>query len=234
MTGHKLGRKGRFAVQRATAIFQSIGWPAGRPRSHGNRMTRCASVVVFTTATILSAFAHPHVFINNKMTVLFEAKELRGIIFRWVFDDSFSDMILEDHKPNPDGSFSARTTGDIRVEAFDNLESYHYFLAFYLDDVLLPKISIERFTPSVAGGHLVYSFFVPLNLPAAKKQQTVRVTVYDDTYFVAFDPMHPGDAMVKGSQGLSVTLSVEQVKAKADWPGQYPPDQLVIRYKLTS
>ena len=192
---------------------------------------RSCLVLVFATAAASFACAHPHVFINNKMTLLFDGGVLKGMSFRWVFDDMFSEMILTDFKPDVDGSFSDKATSQIKSGAFDNLENYHYFLAFFVGKKPLKKIRIEQFTPSVMEGKLVYSFFVPLDLPVMTEEQTVRVTVYDDTYFVAFDLMHADDVVVKGNQGISVGLSIEKTKVKPVWPGQYMPDQLVIRFK---
>ncbi len=196
---------------------------------------RTACVLIFGTATVFAALAHPHVFINNKMTVLFDGGKLKGMTFRWSFDDMFSEMILTDFKPNVDGDFSAKQTAAIKSGAFDNLENYHYFLAFFIGKKPLKKIRIEQFTPSVVeGSKLVYSFFVPLDLPVTADEQTVRVTVYDDTYFVAFDLMHADDVAVKGDDGVSVGLSIEKTKVKPLWPGQYMPDNLVIRFKESS
>jgi ABC-type uncharacterized transport system substrate-binding protein len=191
--------------------------------------------VVFAAVTLVPAFAHPHVFINNKMTVLFDDGKLKGITFRWTFDEMFSEMILTDFKPDAGGSFSAKTASGIKAGAFDNLENYHYFLAFSIGNRPLKKIQIEEFTPSVVeGGKLVYAFFVPLNVPVTPQEQAVRVTVYDDSYYVAFDVMHADDAVIKGAEGVSVTLSVEKTRVKPVWPGQYMPDQLVIRCKESS
>ncbi len=194
-----------------------------------------ALLALFGLVAALAAFAHPHVFINNKMTVLFGDGVLKGMTFRWAFDDMFSEMILTDFKPNADGNFSAKQTATIKAGAFDNLENYHYFLAFFVGEKRLKKIRIEKFSPSVVeGGKLVYSFFVPLDVPVTADEQAVRVTVYDDTYFVAFDLMHADDVTVTGDTGVSVGLSIEKTKVKPLWPGQYMPDNLVIRFKEKS
>jgi ABC-type uncharacterized transport system substrate-binding protein len=198
------------------------------------RRAACAAAL-FGTVAALSAFAHPHVFINNTMTVVFGGRMLKGMTFRWVFDDMFSEMILTDFKPDGEGRFSAKKTAGIKAGAFDNLENYHYFLVFSINGKRLRKLRIEQFTPSVIdGGKLVYSFFVPLEVPVSAEEQNVRVTVYDDTYFVAFDLMHADDVTVKGDDAVSVRLSIEKSKVKPVWPGQYMPDNLVIRFKEKS
>jgi len=184
------------------------------------------------TAPLWCAEAHPHVFIANRMTVVFDGGVLAGIEFSWTFDQMFTAMILHDFKPGADGSFSPQTGGAIKSNDFDNLENYHYFLAFFVGQQPVKKIRIQQFLPSVAdGSRLVYSFFVPLNLQVSAADRTLRVTVYDDSYYVAFDVMHTADVQVQGNDAVAVDLSVEKTKVKPQWPGQYMPDQLVIRYR---
>ena len=123
----------------------------------------------------------------------------------------------------------------MKTGAFDNLKNYHYFLAFQVGTKALTRIAIEQFTPRVTDGvTLVYSFFVPLDLPLTTGQQTIRVTVYDDSYFVAFDLMHVEDVTVTGGDGVTCAVSVEKTTVKPAWPGQYMPDQLVLRMKKGS
>lgn len=166
------------------------------------------------------------------MTVLFDGQKLSGITFRWVFDPMFSAMLFTDFTPDSKGQFSPSVIKQIKADDFDNLENYHYFLAFMVGKKRLSRFDIQQFTPTMVNhSNLVYSFFVPLNLPVQPEDQTLRVTVYDDTYFVAFDLLHANDVAVKGDQAVSVALSIEKPIVKPLWPGQYMPDNLVIRFK---
>jgi ABC-type uncharacterized transport system substrate-binding protein len=180
-------------------------------------------------------FAHPHVFINNKTTVIFDGGELQGISFAWTFDEMFSNMILTDYDPKHTGQFDASQLKALKAGAFDNLENYHYFIAMVVGKKAVDHLKIEQFSPSVADQtKLVYSFFIPLNVPVETGIQTVRLTVYDDSYYVAFDLLHLSDVTVKAGTDVSCDLSIEKTKVKPLWPGQYMPDQLVIRFKRSS
>jgi hypothetical protein len=46
--------------------------------------------------------------------------------------------------------------------------------------------------------------------------------------------MRSDDVKIKGDGGLSIALSIEKTKVKPLWPGQYMPDQVVIRFKESS
>jgi ABC-type uncharacterized transport system substrate-binding protein len=176
--------------------------------------------------------AHPHVFINNKMTVLFDGGMLQGISFQWTFDDMFSSMILMDYDPKGTGRFDEAHVKALKEGAFDNLAHYHYFVAMSVGAAPVAHFKIERFMPSVTEKKkLVYSFFIPLKVAVSQKEQSVRLTVYDDTYFVAFDLLHLQDVTVTTGPDVACTLAIEKTKVKPQWPGQYMPDQLVIRFK---
>jgi ABC-type uncharacterized transport system substrate-binding protein len=190
------------------------------------------AVAVLLLAAAANAAGHPHVFIDNRMTLAFDAGTLKGILVSWTFDKMFSATMFADFPAKPDGTYDPRVAADLKAGAFDNLSNYHYFLAFQVAGKPLKKITIQKFVPTVTNGTiLVYSFFVPLDIPLTSADQTVRVTVYDDSYYVAFSPMHVEDMTVTGSDGVSCRLSVEKTTVKPAWPGQYMPDQLVIRMR---
>jgi ABC-type uncharacterized transport system substrate-binding protein len=181
---------------------------------------------------VVPALAHPHVFVNNKMTVTFEADMLQGVSFTWIFDDMFSNMILADYDPKHTGQFDAAQTKAVKEGAFDNLENYHYFIALAFGNKPIYHFRIEGFTPSVVEKtKLAYTFFIPLKLPVLPVEQSVRVTVYDDSYYVAFDLLHLDDVSVQGGGEVTCNLSVEKTKVKPLWPGQFMPDQLLVRFK---
>jgi ABC-type uncharacterized transport system substrate-binding protein len=191
---------------------------------------RCIALLFL--AASLPAFAHPHVFVNNKMAVEFENGILKGIGFTWTFDEMFSSMILGDYDPGHTGKFDAGQVKAVKEGAFDNLANYHYFISLEIGSKRQEKFAIERFTPSVADkGKLVYSFFVPLNIKARPTEQSVRVTVYDDSYYVAFDLLKLEEVTALAGPDVSCDFSIEKTKVKPLWPGQYMPDQLVIRFK---
>jgi ABC-type uncharacterized transport system substrate-binding protein len=193
---------------------------------------RALSFLLLLAGAALPAAAHPHVFIANHTTVTFDQGMLQGISFQWTFDPMFSEMILGDYDPGHTGLFDASRAAALKEGAFDNLVNYHYFVAIWVKGKPIKKLVIEKFTPSVTNkGLLMYSFFVPVKLAVTAEDQTVLLTVYDDTYYVAFDILHVTEVTVEGKAKVACDLSVQKTKVKAEWPGQYMPDQLVIRFK---
>ncbi len=189
------------------------------------------ATALFLLASV-GCMAHPHVFVNNRMTVQFSDGKLQGISFTWTFDQLFSNMILADYDPKRTGEFTPAQAKAVKEGAFDNLENYHYFIALAVGKKPLTRLTIQRFTPSVTTDHrLVYSFFMPVSVPVTAAEQVVFLTVYDDTYYVAFDLLHAEDVVVNADARVSCSLSVGKTTVKPQWPGQYMPDQLAIRFK---
>jgi ABC-type uncharacterized transport system substrate-binding protein len=180
-------------------------------------------------------FAHPHVFIANRMTVVFDKGVFQGISFQWTFDDMFSSMILSDYDPKHSGQLNAAQIKSIKEGAFDNISSYHYFVAFWINNKAFTHFQVTQFSASVADGKsLVYSFFVPMKVMVLPTEQTVLATIYDDSYYVAFDLLHTDQVTIQAGDDVSCALSVQKTKVKPQWPGQYMPDQLVIKFKEKS
>ena len=110
------------------------------------------SAVLFLVLGALPVSAHPHVFINDKVTVTFDAGTLQGIGFTWTFDDMFSNMILSDYDPNHTGHFSAAQAKALKEGAFDNLENYHYFVALAIGNKPVEPLQ-DRAIHSQRDGH---------------------------------------------------------------------------------
>lgn len=186
-------------------------------------------VVLGLFAGTPALFAHPHVFATSKARVELTEGQVKFLEIEWTFDDLFSNMIISDYDKGRKGKFTAKEVSAMKSGAFDNLENYHYFVALSVDGKEIPLPPIENFRPSISAGRLVYAFSLPLNLPVSNKERTIRATIYDDTYFVAFDKMTPADVEAETPASLALRVSIEKSKVKATWPGQVMPDQIVIK-----
>jgi ABC-type uncharacterized transport system substrate-binding protein len=194
---------------------------------------RPAARASFALAALLlavpPAFAHPHVFITSAVSLQIASGEVTNISVRWTFDELFSGMVIADYDKGKKGSFTGEEAAALKKGAFDNLKNYHYFLALFVDGKQRELPRIEEFKPSIEGGRLVYSFSLPLSLDVPASGRELRLTIYDDTYYVAFDKMLPSDVAIEGDGSASGTVAIVKTKVKAQWPGQFMPDQILVR-----
>jgi ABC-type uncharacterized transport system substrate-binding protein len=187
-----------------------------------------AALALFPVA---GAYAHPHVFITARVAAEFDGSSLASLDISWTFDDLFSQMIIADYDRGRKGSFTDKEAAALKKGAFDNLRNYHYFLSLFVDGKGVSLPPIKDFKPSINSGKLVYSFSLPLTLAIGGKGREVRLTLYDDTYYVAFDKMESSDIELESDGAVITAVSIEKTKVKAEWPGQFMPDQIVFRMK---
>ena len=72
-------------------------------------------------------FAHPHVFIVQRITIVFDDEGLAGFKIRWDFDDMFASMIAGDYDKNQNGILESSEVAVIKKEAFSYTSNQDYF-----------------------------------------------------------------------------------------------------------
>jgi ABC-type uncharacterized transport system substrate-binding protein len=202
-----------------------------RRAAAANALRRFAVTAFLCLALVFAAYAHPHVFITSRVAVDFEGGAVSRISVEWSFDELFSQMIISDYDQGKKGSFTDGEAAALKKGAFDNLRNFHYFLALGVDGKSLALPPIRDFKPSIREGKLVYSFSLPLSISVPLAGRELRLTIYDDTYYVAFDKMSPEDVAIEGDGSVTASVSIVKAKIKAEWPGQFMPDQILLRLK---
>jgi len=195
----------------------------------GNPRPALAALLILLPA--VGAYAHPHVFINSRVAVDFQGDTLSRISVEWTFDELFSQMVISDYDKGKKGSFTEAEAAALKRGAFDNLKNFHYFLALGIEGKAVALPPIRDFKPSIRDEKLVYSFYLPFSLPIPEAGREIRLTIYDDTYYVAFDKMNPQDIAINGGGAVTASVSIVKAKIKAEWPGQFMPDQILLRLK---
>ncbi|MCK5098508.1 MAG: DUF1007 family protein, partial [Desulfobacteraceae bacterium] len=79
--------------------------------------------VLLLTAVGKAVFAHPHVFISQKVNIVFDDKGLAGFNIEWEFDDMFTTMILGDYDANKNQFLEKNEVATIKEKAFSYLSS---------------------------------------------------------------------------------------------------------------
>ncbi|MCK5099032.1 MAG: DUF1007 family protein, partial [Desulfobacteraceae bacterium] len=75
------------------------------------------------TAIGKTVHAHPHVFISQKIKIVFDEKGLAGFNMEWEFDDMFTSMIVGDYDVNKNQILEKNEVATIKEKAFSYLSS---------------------------------------------------------------------------------------------------------------
>jgi ABC-type uncharacterized transport system substrate-binding protein len=173
------------------------------------------------------AAAHPHVFITSDAAFQFAGNMVTGVRIGWLFDDVFSDDVIQEHDRNHDGRFDAKEVADIEAHAFQAVKDFHYFTYIWVAGKMLEPIRVRDFNAQQVNGHLIYGFTVPLAQPVDPRTTRVQLEMYDETYFVQFDLAPKQAVRVEGAPYACRGKVVKDQKRRY-YGGFIVPDQITL------
>ncbi len=132
-----------------------------------------------------AVFAHPHVFIEQKLKLIFNEEGMEGIHVNWRFDDMFSTMIANDHDANKNDQLEPSEVTQIKEKAFAYIAEYHYFFSVKIDGTPFIVNDVTDFSAELDNGKLIYDFFIPCPVTATKEIKKLIIASYDPNYYSA-------------------------------------------------
>ena len=141
-------------------------------------------ICIFTSFAPFFLLAHPHVFIDNRISVIFDDKGLAGFKHEWTFDEMFSSTIIQEFDLDADGHFDENEIKEVIKGAFSNVKEHSYFTDITINENKFEIKEFEDFHAEIDSGALIYYFFIPCKVSAISNNQEVKIAVYDPTYFV--------------------------------------------------
>jgi len=156
-------------------------------RTWRRRLALCAVLIVGGSR---AASAHPHVWIDYDLTVMFEKGLVVALAQEWSFDEDFTASVLRDvaGEKKPAKTLSPADVAKIEKNAFSNLKNYGYFAHVFAGDEKVATREATGFKARLEGAKLVYNFTVPLEHGVDAKAAPTIVGVWDETYYVDVGP----------------------------------------------
>lgn len=158
-----------------------------------------------------SAMAHPHVFVEQRITLLFGAAGLDALRVEWTFDELYSASLIADFLANKKRPPSADQVKAIEREAFANAAQVDYFVVLKLDDKPAHVGKHRDFTVELDGPKLRYRFVVPV---AAAGSNRLVVNALDDEWFIDFFLAKTDPIRFEAGAGLSVDCGLRSEPQK--------------------
>jgi ABC-type uncharacterized transport system substrate-binding protein len=164
------------------------------------------------------AKAHPHVWITFETTVLHEKGTFVGVRHKWTFDEFYTTMAIEGLDKNKDGIYDREELAELAKVNIDGLKDFSYFTFPALAGKELKIGEAKDYWLEHKDGTLSLHFTVNFASPVLMEAKGLTVSVYDPTYFIAFemaktDPVKLAEGAPKGCV------------AKAGVPPAQKPDQ---------
>ncbi|GBC62437.1 DUF1007 domain-containing protein [Desulfonema ishimotonii] len=200
-----------------------------------NSVIRHILPMVWLFALLASdVFAHPHAFIVDRMTIVFDDQGMAGIRIQWNFDEFFSGMLAEDYDRDHDGRFSPEEVAVLKKEAFDNLAEYGYFSHIKIAGKPFPVKFVKNFEAVLEQGKMAYSFFIPCHVKATDRIKEIRIAQYDTTYYSAILYSESKPIVIENADGFEVTHKLAENPDETYYFEMLHPVEAVIRFRKVS
>ena len=132
------------------------------------------------------AFAHPHVLVDAKSEILFDAEgRMSAVRHAWQFDAAFSSYAMQGLDTNNDGQMSAEELQPLAKVNVESLQEFDFFTYLSVDDKDVKFTSPTEYWLELNGDRLTLFYSLPLEEPI-KVGKTTTLEVFDPEYFVAF------------------------------------------------
>ena len=179
-------------------------------------MTRSGmSCFVFSAAflTGLSAIpeadAHPHVWVDTRAEVVFDAQDrVSAVRHAWTFDDAFSVYVIQGLDENEDGIYTREELSSLAQINVESLADFEFFTFMGVEEAEVDfDAPVDYWLDYDAGkSRLTLNFTLPLKQPALVIGDLI-LEIYDPEAFVAFSVNE--DDSIKLASGAPNNCSVE-------------------------
>ncbi|MBW2088943.1 MAG: DUF1007 family protein [Deltaproteobacteria bacterium] len=178
--------------------------------------------------------AHPHVFIVQRLKIVFDNQGLAGFEVEWHFDEMFSNMIAMDFDQNKNSILEPAEVLVVKEKAFSYIAEYDYFIFVKINGQSFKVKWFKNFNAVLKNGKLSYHFFVPCHVKANPLFKQVVIATYDPTYYTAIFFARKEPARVENGDGFVIESAVKKDENTSIYFGMVNPWALFLKFKLKS
>ncbi|MGD9639026.1 MAG: DUF1007 family protein [Alphaproteobacteria bacterium] len=153
-----------------------------------------------------AVWAHPHVFVDSSVNVIFDGDNITSIEQTWSFDEMFSMSIIDEFDADQDKVFSPDETEKLKSGAFENLRNYNFFNNIFFDKKKIENLEYSDFSAKINGENLIYTFKVNLKEPITPKTSKVSIGIYDTEFFVDVIYVEKNPVTITGNEACNYKI----------------------------
>jgi len=197
--------------------------------ARGRAAQAIALLVLALAAAPETARAHPHVFIDNRVTFILASREITGFRENWLFDEVFSDQLLQQFDSDQDGAFSPAESRQLAATTLPSLANFHYFTYAWVDGKDLGRLEPSDFHASAKKGVVTFDFLVKLPKPVDPVRQSLALEINDRSYYVEVLLAKQGAIAFEGQGSLACGASVTKDVKNAYYAGFVFPQRVAVQ-----
>ena len=175
------------------------------------------------------ASAHPHVFIDSRVTFVISHGKIVGFRESWQFDQVFSDQLLQQFDEDQDGKLSPAESEKVAAGTLPNLARFRYFTYVWIDGKDLGRLEPSDFHASATNRRVTFDFIVKLPRPVDPLKQELALEINDREYYVEVLLAQRDPVTFQGLAGLACEPSVTKDIKNAYYGGYVYPQQIKLK-----
>ena len=168
------------------------------------------------TALTTAALAHPHVWVTYAAVIAYDKEAVTAIDHVWTFDEMYTAMAIEGLDKNNDGKYDREELAELAQTNIDGLKDFDYFTYAKSgkDDVKFAPP--QDYWLEYNGGILKLHFRMPLAQPLPAGAEALTLSIFDPSFFIAFDPEKTNPVTLAASAPKSCKATFLDPKTGAD------------------
>lgn len=170
-------------------------------------------LMLFLVPTLL--FAHAHIFIDYEVHGISNEKGMQGLYVNWSFDRMFTAMITKDYDKNSDWKLSKEEQKEVYKNSFLKWKEDDFYCVLKLNGKKLKLPTVQKFSARLNSAKEIvqFTFYIPLNIPATEKDQTVSIHFIDKVIYIDFTTSEKKITMKnKTPEKITLKKSYKEVK----------------------
>jgi len=168
------------------------------------------AVALLATLTLAApATAHPHVWITVRADVIIENGAASGMRHAWTFDKFYTEMAIAGLDANKDGRYDREELAGLAKVNMDGLKEFEYFTLARSNNTKLAFQPPSDYWLEHTNGILTLHFVLPLAQPQPVQGSALTFSIYDPTYFIAFEYAKDDPVRVEGA-AAACTAALER------------------------
>jgi len=187
-------------------------------------------VLIFVTITNV-IWSHPHIFIEQKIGIIFDKNGIEGFTLHWTFDEMFTSIISVDYDKNKNGVLEESEVKLVEKEAFSFVADYNYFFYATIAGESYQATEVKNFSAEFVNQKVVYSFFVPCPIIAKSDDSEIIIYTYDPSYYSAILFAEKEPTFLTNAAPFDIKCSIMEDTQKSLFYGIGHPWALVINFK---
>lgn len=173
--------------------------------------------------------AHPHSWVEMKTHIEGENGMITGLSMEWSFDAMTSMYMLDGEDVSPEKE--VETFKNLAASVIENMMYEHYFTYFYDGEEPIKYQVAEHSKFKRDKAKMVLTFALPLSKPKPVTRDSLRVLIFDPSYFVDMSWISNGDVTLSPALARQCQLEIiepnptpEQMSYAMSLPADADPD----------